>query len=266
MSIKIFIISLKNSSRRQFQKKQFASLNLNFEFFDAISKIDVEENKLFKFLNFDWERPLNVSEKACYLSHKSLWEEVIKTNTNALILEDDALVSKNLPIFLKKIERKFNFDYINLENRGRKKILSKSKIFITEDFSLRKLLHDSTGAAGYLLSPSGARKILLCESKKGRALADAQIANCSQLNKYQMIPPLVIQLDMCQYYSIKTPKWLGDIANSSVSFKDKPPTKAAFKFRRIKSQIKIGVKKVFYSILGENKEVGLANKDSFIFD
>ena len=46
---------------------------------------------------YDWQRPLRKAEVACYFSHRSAWDKVIKSKKPALILEDDAefMGSKN---------------------------------------------------------------------------------------------------------------------------------------------------------------------------
>lgn len=50
---KIFIISLKNSSRREVIAKRLRSLNLNFEFFDAVYGKELSEDELAK-VDFDF--------------------------------------------------------------------------------------------------------------------------------------------------------------------------------------------------------------------
>ena len=88
VGLNIYIISLKDSQRRKFQTKQFDELGLDFRFFDAIESCQVHE----KHNHNDWERPLKISEVACYKSHLELWKRTISNQECSLILEDDALI------------------------------------------------------------------------------------------------------------------------------------------------------------------------------
>jgi len=108
---------------------------------------------------------------------------------------------------------------------------------------------DTTGAAGYLLWPSGAKKLLECEANKGLALADAQIYNCRSLRSFQVEPSPIIQLDMARHYGIKY-SYDKKLSKSSVSSKTRLKNNLLFKFKRIWAQLKLGLyrtKIVFFS-------------------
>jgi glycosyl transferase family 25 len=68
---------------------------------------------------------------------------------------------------------------------------------ITSYFGIKlfRLYQDRAGAAGYILWPQGAKKLLQCEQKKGIALADAHITDCHNIKAYQVEPTPIIQLD-----------------------------------------------------------------------
>ena len=201
----ILIISLPNAKeRRDFQQNQLSKLGLEFEFLDATSIHDLNEATYKKHYQ-DWQRPLKTTEVACYYSHRRAWNRVIQFNKPVLILEDDALLSKYVPELLKDFADKENTDLINLENRGRKKFVSRSGESIACNSKLLRLYQDRTGAAGYILWPSGARKLIQCEERKGIALADAHITACNNLTAYQVEPSPIIQLDHCEHYDIKNP-------------------------------------------------------------
>ena len=104
----IYIINLASAEKRAaFQKKQFSRLGLSFEVVSAVSTADVSEEH-YRRVAFDWERPLSRAEVSCYLSHRSLWQRVIDENTPALILEDDAYVSDDLPQLLNEMSEDDN--------------------------------------------------------------------------------------------------------------------------------------------------------------
>ncbi|CAG8772288.1 12200_t:CDS:1, partial [Dentiscutata heterogama] len=75
-------------------------LDLDFDYFSAISKND--EQILRKYGSAD----MNPSQKACYLSHYSIYKEIIdKGYNNALILEDDVDFELNITAIMTDIHR-----------------------------------------------------------------------------------------------------------------------------------------------------------------
>ena len=259
MNIKI--ISLKSSLRRKFQLRQFAKLSITFEFFDATSIHDISE-KEYSIHKNDWERPLKRSEFACYISHREVWKEVIKLNKPILILEDDALLSRELLKILKKIDSVKKIDLLNIENRGRNKMISNKVKFHIENFALYRLLQDRTGAASYVLWPSGAKKLLDCEKIKGYALADAQISNCKKLKAFQIEPALVIQLDMCRHYGLDDAEF-SSIKKSTVSSKKRLKKNIKTTINRIKSQLILALWQIAIFPISKRRKIKLADKSSF---
>lgn len=98
--IPIFVISLKNSPRRDFIKARLDGLGLKFEFFDAVygKELSLEElNHIdFEFYQekYNTKKPLTLGEVGCAISHVKLYEHIVRNNIEqAIILEDDAIVS-----------------------------------------------------------------------------------------------------------------------------------------------------------------------------
>jgi len=122
----IFVINLpKSIERRQFQQRQLSKLKLDYQIISAVSAKDIDNNTYQKHY-YDWQRPLRKAEVACYFSHQKLWSKIIKNNQVALILEDDALLSKHTPVILQELEKYSNIDMINLEMVNRKKYVAKN--------------------------------------------------------------------------------------------------------------------------------------------
>jgi len=237
--MKIYIINLPTAiERRQFQKKQLSNLGLDYEILKATSIHDINDETYAKHYK-DWQRPLWNTEVACYFSHRSVWQKIIDTNTPALILEDDALLSKCVPELLKSFTNKQNVDLINLEAAGRKKFISKIGENITSNSKLFRLYQDRNGAAGYILWPSGAKKLLEHESLNGIGLADAHIASCYSVKSYQVEPAAIIQLDQCHNYKVKIP-YTQIPFNSSVSQAQNPKGSFSFWIKRFSAQLKLG--------------------------
>jgi glycosyl transferase, family 25 len=260
--LNIFVINLSDAvERRQFQKQQLSELGLEYKILNAVS-IDDISNKTYTQHYYDWQRPLRNTEVACYFSHRSAWNKIIKTNQPALILEDDALLSKCVPELLKSFTSKQNVDYINFEASGRKKFISKVGEGIVCNSKLFRLYQDRSGAAGYILWPSGAKKLLQYEEENGISLADAQIAHCNSLVSFQIEPAHIIQLAQCNYYGI--PNIYSDaIQMSTVSQPNNSKVHAIFWVKRITAQAKLGVHILSLIIKSKRKYIKF-NKENFI--
>jgi len=257
----ILVISLPNAEeRRNFQQGQLSKLGLDFQFLDATSVNDLD-TETYKQHYHDWQRPLKETEVACYYSHRHAWNEVIQSNQPALILEDDAFLSKCTPSLLKSLSSRKNVDLINLENRGRKKFVSKASESIACNSKLYRLYQDRTGAAGYILWPSGAKKLIQYEKQKGIALADAHITACHNLIAYQVEPSPIIQLDHCKYYNISNPI-SNNASDSSVSSHLNPKGEIFFWIKRIYSQLKLGVRQLFLITFSTRRYIEI-NKPDF---
>ena len=235
MQMNALVINLKSSTDRlEFQKTQLDSLNINYAVIEAVEASEIDEN-FYRKKSMSWERPLRRSELACCLSHVSAWDRVIKENKPYLILEDDAILHKDTSSALNALGDKYNFDCINLETRNRKKILSKTRVPLSNDYTLSEIIYNKSGAAAYLLRPSGAKILHDFYQKHGAALADAILAHCDRLKHFQIEPALAIQIDCCTYYNIAPPIETA----SSISQQPKPkcsnPT--IFICRRLKSQL-----------------------------
>jgi len=236
----ILIINLPSAiERRNFQQEQFSKLSLDFNFLDATSTSDISTATYKKHAK-DWQRPLQKTEVACYFSHRNAWDKVIESNQPALILEDDALLSKCVPELLRALSNKKDVDFITLENRTRKKFVAKIHKNIICNSKLLRLYQDRTGAAGYILWPSGAKKLIQREQKKGIALADAHITACHNLHAYQVEPAAIIQLDVCEFYDIKS-STREAISKSTVSNLNNPRGDWYFWIKKIYLQIKLGL-------------------------
>jgi glycosyl transferase family 25 len=236
----IYIINLHSEkTRRNFQESQMQKLDLKHRMIFALSTEDIAE-EIYEKHFYDWQRPMRKVEVACYFSHQKLWKRVLRENKPALILEDDALLSKNLPKLLQEVEGRNDIDMLNLEVRGRKKFVSKAYENILTS-KIYRLYQDRTGAAAYILYPSGAKKLLNCQDKNGIALADAHITNC-KMKSYQIEPAMALQLDQCENYNIKT-NYI-NASTSSISQIQRKNSSLFFKIKRIYSQIKLGFKQI----------------------
>jgi glycosyl transferase family 25 len=256
----IFIINLPNAVERlQFQKTQLSKLGLNYEILSAVSADDISKST-YKKHYYDWQRPLKMVEVACYYSHKSVWQKVINDNRPALILEDDALLSKHSKEVLEFLETFTDVDFVQLEVHNRKKLVAKKGLNITPQHKLHRLYLDRTGAGGYVLWPSGAKKLIEYENKHGIGLADAHITACYNLIGYQIEPAVIIQIDQCENYKITPPIKI----NSYISTQLKPiyKNKLFFKFKRVKSQLRMFIRQLSFIFTAKRRYINF-NKSHF---
>ncbi len=242
--MKALVINLKSSIKRmQFQEEQLASQEIEFLRIEAIDvkKLTKEE---YQKNAFHWQRPLRGSEVACCLSHKKAWEAVKEMNHPCLILEDDALLSKQTKTILQALDKSNNFDCVSLETRKRIKCVSKEKTPLCEGFKISKLIQDKCGAAAYVFWPSGADILLNWISKNGAGLADALISSAPNWRHGQIEPAAAIQLDCCEHYGIQPPL----MTKSNIDIYKKPIMKnrLPYKRRRILGQIKIALRKILH--------------------
>ena len=258
--MQIFVINLPSAiERRKLQQDQLTKLGLEYTILDATSSDDISD-ATYKKHYFDWQRPLRKTEIACYYSHRLAWEMVTKSRNPALIIEDDAVLSSCVPELLDNLNEIDDSDLINLENRSRKKFVSRSYIEIDCNSKLYRLYQDRTGAAGYLLWPSGANKLIQLEKNSGIGLADAHITACHKLKAYQVEPSPIIQLDQCNLYGINNT--LGDtVSKSTVNVGDKYKASIYFMIKRALYQLKLALRQLFILTKSQRRYIKIRNSD-----
>ena len=258
--MQIFVINLPDAVERlKLQKDQLTKLGLEYTILDATSVKDISE-ATYKKHYFDWQRPLRKTEVACYFSHRSAWDRVIKSQMPALILEDDAILSIFLPELLDNINKIKSTDLINLENRGRKKFVSRSHMDIECNSKLLRLYQDRTGAAGYILWPSGANKLIQLEKRSGIGLADAHITACHALKAYQVEPSPIIQLDQCEDYGISN-SYSHTVLKSTVSSSHNNSGGINFIIKRLFYQLKLASRQLFILTKSQRRYISIRNSD-----
>lgn len=170
----IFIISLKDSTRRKEISARLNSLELDFQFVDAVYGKALTQEQL-KQIDFEFypqkyaaKKPLTLGEIGCALSHIKMYEHIVANNIpEAIILEDDAIVSLYFKQILKDVLRKVP---------ARREIIffdhGKAKVFpimrnLVERYRLARYLKPSKNSkrsiirtTAYLITQDGAKKLL----------------------------------------------------------------------------------------------------------
>lgn len=265
----IFLINLEQSKERlQAQKNQFKKQHLDFIRMPAVSITDIDDD-YYQKVAFSWQRPLKKAEIACILSHKKLWQWSVDNNKACVILEDDVLLVNNFKEIINEIEQfSPTIDYINLEAHSRrKKIISNNPIITLcqAQFSLYNLFLDKSGTGGYIIYPSGAKKLLQFLDERPLGPADEFIFSCPYLNKYQIEPAALIQSDQSACYGVTNHL----IYHSVIGQTPKSPlnelgflSALKFKFRRLLGQMKTGLNLLTQKSKGTQKVISV-NPDFF---
>ncbi len=152
-------------------------------------------------------------EVACFLSHRALWVRIAAGAEPALILEDDALLADAAPAVLDELSRVVGLDRANLEARGKRKIVCRQPVVLGYSHHRVRVFLDRSGAAGYVLWPSGAAKML--EHFNGNAaLADKALC-LQQLRADQVEPAVVVAADQAAALGVHTPPLFHTTINPS---------------------------------------------------
>lgn len=194
--MKIYLINLDSATERlTFQQKQMKTLGLEFERFRAqpVDELSPEQIKA-AYKKWKWKRPAALWEISLTYNHFALHQKIAQNNQPALILEDDALLSKDVPQILQSIEQmNFQGDCIYLEGSWAKAIVAKkAHSLIYKNFNLVKLYFHEGQSASYILYPKGAHRLLEF-SKKNFLPSDRFIG--SQFNElnYHLVEPTPIK-------------------------------------------------------------------------
>lgn len=244
--MQIYLIALKTSTERiRFQQAQLAALGLSAEFVDAVTPQSLPDSFTEDYWR-TWERPLSPTERACFVSHLQLWQRIAESDAPALVLEDDVILSGTLPAFLQQAAMLRGVEHMSLETRARKKLISSAPMAMCGEVAVHRLYLDRSGAAGYLLWPNGARK-LVARSSREAALADAMICRTVELASFQTVPAQLYQADVCRFFGRK------DVlqTSSTVSSRIRPDSNRgglfslmSYKLRRIRTQIGFGIRTI----------------------
>ena len=233
----------------KFQDAQMAALGLEWERMDAITP-ETLPMPADDLRWQQWERPMKVIEIAVLASHCMAWKRVRAAGVPHLIIEDDALLAAETPVFLQKLKHEGGLDHVTLEVRSRKKLVGRRH----RNLPMRRLYQDRTGAAAYVLWPSGAEKLLSRASTRP-GLADAIICTAYKLNSWQTVPGLAIQLDQCALYGMVQPIPV----ESSTGMDPSPCGRGVYRARRITAQLRIGLRHLSKLFVAERRWITLSS-------
>lgn len=208
--IKSFIINLdRDKERYEFCSNQFLENKCLINRFNAFNGSKITDKEFDQFCS---ERPLFNKNKgkngmACHLSQEFLWNKVVDERLDySAIFEDDVWLSPTIAHLLNDTKwLPEDFDIIRLEAVPNRILLS-SDFSLVFDRKLYRLLSNAWGAAGYIISRKGAKKILSFPNSVRKSndwdlyASDLGSIISKQIIKYQVHPAVCIQ---DKFYDIK---------------------------------------------------------------
>ena len=241
-----YIITLASAHRRrEFQRQQAERLGFEPVWHPAVGIQDISD-EFFQAHAFRWRRPLKKTEVGCFLSHLSLWKLIQASGQPGVVLEDDAILGPHWVADIQALSQLQDIDYVCLET-WKNKILSSERT--AGHLKLRRLHLNSAGAAGYMLWPTGAARLIAQYEAIGPGLADGFINNIDDWRAWQLVPANVIQLCVAPLYGMVPPEdprsLISNVATQSTPMPDLG-LQVRMKLRRVlgelrKAKINLGV-------------------------
>ena len=161
---RIFYLNLQSrTDRRAAMERQLSELGLRAHRIEACTPENLSPRALELYCTPSRARFVSPRELACTLSHRMAWQTIIATNlASALILEDDALLSRRLPAHLPALlALARNWDVVRVEARPEFAVTLGPEIDCgLESLSFRRPLTAQWGSGVYFVSRTGAEKLL----------------------------------------------------------------------------------------------------------
>lgn len=167
MNFKIFVINLDTSVERLASIQESCDrLDLKFQRVSAVLGSDLGKEEKAKVYNLrdnlqKYDKVLNDGEIGCYLSHGKCWTKIIEDELDyALVLEDDAILNDELPLYIEKLAASCHeWDYIKLSHGSKIKPVIES-LDLGDGLFLQKSLKLNSTTTGQFISFRGAEKLL----------------------------------------------------------------------------------------------------------
>lgn len=186
--------------RREHIQTHFLALQVEFDFFDAITPREVNAIVSEHSLIFDQEK-LTDGEKGCLLSHYLLWQKLVNGSDDYMIIcEDDVILSSQIGSLLNELPNIMQMcDILKFETMKRLVVLS-DDIISHQNLVIKKLTSAHMGTAGYVISKTMAKNLIniLKNTNINKPIDHYMFDDLLKINKniYQTIPAFAIQDDV----------------------------------------------------------------------
>jgi GR25 family glycosyltransferase involved in LPS biosynthesis len=179
----IFVISLESSTERKVTFDNYNSKYIKYTYHNAVDGKKININNLDKSLFKKGSQNYSNGAIGCALSHLQLWDKCIELNKPIVIMEDDAIVSRDynkhinnimnnlLPKTWDIVQLNYNFDsvlsYNNTNYETCNCIFNKHKMTKIDISNFVKTKINTTiaklnfcfGMSAYIINPIGAKKL-----------------------------------------------------------------------------------------------------------
>ncbi len=170
----IFVINLEKDIQKKIHMQELCKkFDLQAEYEKAIYGADLSGEEILKIIDKEktlavLKREMSNGEIACALSHKNIYKKIVSNRiSSALVLEDDIDFDKKLKKFLEctiELPNKWEIILLGHHTGTSRQIPTNSSIWyekvIDGQFILRRPCEMGYGSYGYLISYSGAQKLL----------------------------------------------------------------------------------------------------------
>lgn len=164
--MKIFVISLTASSRRDACREQLNGLGLDFEFIDAVDGRTLPSG--IKQAHYDaaanaikFKRPLTDGEIGCYLSHKAAWGIAAQQQRPIIVLEDDFCLSEHFISFVSTVQNEMLDDcLLKLDGKNIDVLPDTNRQSATGKVEIKGYKIIPPYTTGYIIGPAAAARML----------------------------------------------------------------------------------------------------------
>ena len=178
--MKCKVISLQSKpERRAHITQEFGKQGIDFEFFDAITPDQVTRLAKQHGLALDGAF-LTEGEKACFMSHVCLWQQMIDENLSYLaVFEDDVYLGENAHLFFGDDGwlKDNGLDFVKTETFLQERKLENDAIILMDNRQAARLKEQHLGTAGYIIGLKAATSLI----KYAQSLPSQEISAIDQL-------------------------------------------------------------------------------------
>jgi glycosyl transferase family 25 len=207
MNIPIVFINLASDvERRQRMEAEFQRLQIRAQRLDAVRWTSLEPEKQATYYSeslnkVQYHSPLVAGEKGCYASHLLAWQDLLNSKSQAMVvLEDDVKLSDRFVSAMDAIAQlERPWDMIKLIGREKEKAQTQQPL--CEGVDILDYARVPSLTAGYVISRSGAQKLLSSRRPFGRPIdVDLRYWWENQMQIFGVYPALLV-LDETSFVS-----------------------------------------------------------------
>ena len=186
--IRAFYLNLeREAERRRFMQEQLAEVGIPGERIDAVDGSKPLPPELAR--HFSDKHVMDVGALGCYASHIKAWHQIVNEDVPvALVLEDDAILDRNLASILSEVVAALpkGWDMVHLASKPDRAVCTIAKL---SGLELVQYSRVPPGAVGYLLSYAGAHKLVLAKPRVWPIDTDTRRPWAFGLDVYGVAPP-----------------------------------------------------------------------------